>query len=286
MQFISFIRNGNAGFGALRDGAIVDLSARLSCADLGRALREHGADKLRDLASRHAPDFPLEGDGGIDAYRAAVADPQQIFCVGLNYEEHRVEANRARTAHPTIFLRLAGSQTGHRQPLIVPRESTKFDYEGEIAVVIGRGGRRIAPERAFDHLLGFSCYNDGSIRDWQAHTTQWAPGKNFPSTGAFGPTLVTTDIIGENDVLTLATRLNGQTLQQATTDMLTFPIPELVAYVSTFTPLVPGDVIVTGTPGGVGFKREPAIYMKDGDTVEVEVSKVGVLVNPVRSEQG
>jgi len=282
MHLLSYIHAGRPGFGCLDGrGGVVDLSARLGRADLGQALRQHGADAVRDLAARHGADLAL---ADIEAYRPAVADPAHIFCAGLNYEEHRVEARRERTAMPTIFLRLPQSQTGHGQPLLLPQESDSFDYEGEIAVVVGRGGRRIAPERAFDHLLGFSAYNDGSIRDWQAHTTQWAPGKNFPQTGAFGPTLALTDEIGENDVLSLDTYLNGERMQSATTDMMIFPIAELVSYVSRFTPLLPGDVIVTGTPGGVGFKRSPPVFLRDGDVVEVAVGKVGRLANTVRRE--
>ncbi len=284
MQFISYRRSGRDGFGALRADGIVDLGARLGGSDLGQALRSHGMEALREAAVRHPADFALDGADGIAAWRPAVADAQQIFCAGLNYEEHRVEAGRPQTARPTIFLRLASSQVGHREALLLPRESQQFDYEGEIAVVIGRGGRRIAPERAWDHLLGLGCYNDGSVRDWQAHTGQWTPGKNFPGTGAFGPTLVDAARIGENEVMTLTTRLNGQVMQQAATDMLIFSIPELIAYVSTFTALRPGDVIVTGTPGGVGFKRQPPVFMRHGDTVEVEVSGLGTLSNPVRQE--
>ena len=207
-----------------------------------------------------------------------------MLCAGLNYDEHVRETRRERTERPTIFMRYAESQLGHEQPILLPPESERLDYEGEIAVVIGRAGRRISEEDAFSHIAGFACYNDGSIRDWQTHTSQWGPGKNFQATGAFGPTLVSADEIGENEALTLETRLNGQVVQHATTDMLIFSIPTLIAYCSTFTRLQPGDVIVTGTPGGVGAKRNPPLFMKDGDVVEVEVSKLGILRNPIRAE--
>jgi 2-keto-4-pentenoate hydratase/2-oxohepta-3-ene-1,7-dioic acid hydratase in catechol pathway len=282
MQFISYVHAGKAGFGTLDNaGKIVDLGGPLGCADLGHALRTHGGAHLLETAARRASDWALQD---ISAYRPVVSDPSQVFCVGLNYDEHRVEANRARTDHPTIFLRVPSSQTGHEQPLILPPESSCLDYEGEIAVVIGKGGRRIKPEHAFDHILGFSAYNDASIRDWQAHTTQWTPGKNFPATGAFGPTLVLAEDVGEHEVLTLSTYLNGEQVQSATTDMMLFPIPELLAYLSTFTTLMPGDVIVTGTPGGVGFKRNPPLYLCPGDVVEVDVSRVGRLRNVVQRE--
>lgn len=284
MQFISFQRAGQPGYGVLTPHGIVDLGARLGGTDIAQALRRLGADALLTAAQRITPDFPASGSHGITSWRPAVADPHQIFCVGLNYEEHRVEAKRPATVRPTIFLRLPSSQTGHLEPLLRPTESQAFDFEGEIAVVIGRGGRRIPAEKAWEHIFGLGCYNDGSVRDWQAHTSQWAPGKNFPGTGAFGPVVVDRDAIGENTVLSLTTRLNGQIMQQATTDMLLFPIPELIAYISTFCTLQTGDVIVTGTPGGVGFKRKPPVFMKSGDVVEVEVPGLGLLSNPVRDE--
>lgn len=281
MKFVSFARQGKAGFGVVRNEGVVDLGARLGLVDLGAALRAHGIDTLKDLAQKHDADFAL---ASIDAYRPAVADPDKVLCAGLNYDEHVRETRRERTERPTIFMRYAESQLGHEQPILLPPESERLDYEGEIAVVIGRAGRRISEEDAFSHIAGFACYNDGSIRDWQTHTSQWGPGKNFQATGAFGPTLVSADEIGENEALTLETRLNGQVVQHATTDMLIFSIPTLIAYCSTFTRLQPGDVIVTGTPGGVGAKRNPPLFMKDGDVVEVEVSKLGILRNPIRAE--
>jgi len=281
MQFISFTRQGKNSFGAVLNKGVVDLGARLALADLGAALRRDGVDALKNAAVRQDADFALSD---IDAYRPVVADPDKILCAGLNYDEHVQETKKQRTEQPTIFMRVAASQVGHQQPILLPRESSRLDYEGEIAVIIGKGGRRISEDRAFEHIAGFSCYNDGSIRDWQLHTSQWGPGKNFESTGAFGPTMVTSDEIGENEVLTLETRLNGNVMQHATTDMLIFSIPTLIAYCSSFVTLAPGDVIVTGTPGGVGAKRNPPVFMLDGDVVEIEVSKLGVLSNPVRAD--
>lgn len=281
MKLISFSRQGANSFGAVVNEGVVDLGARLGLAELGAALRQSGLDAIQELAARSPADFAL---AEIDAFRPVVADPDKILCAGLNYDEHVQETKKQRTERPTIFLRVAASQTGHEQPIVLPPESERLDYEGEIAVVIGKGGRRIAEDKAYAHIAGFACYNDGSIRDWQLHTSQWGPGKNFQSTGAFGPALITRDEIGENEVLTLETRLNGQVMQHATTDMLIFSIPTLIAYCSSFVALAPGDVIVTGTPGGVGAKRNPPVFMKDGDVVEVEVSKLGVLRNPVRAE--
>jgi 2-keto-4-pentenoate hydratase/2-oxohepta-3-ene-1,7-dioic acid hydratase in catechol pathway len=281
MKYISFSRQGKNSFGAVLNEGVVDLGARLNLTDLGVALRRDGMDALKNTAVKFDADFSLQE---IDTYRPVVADPDKILCAGLNYDEHVQETKKQRTDYPTIFMRVTTSQVGHQQPILLPRESERLDYEGEIAVVIGKGGRRISEDRAFAHIAGFSCYNDGSIRDWQLHTSQWGPGKNFEATGAFGPALVTTDEIGENEVLALETRLNGNVMQHATTDMLIFSIPTLIAYCSSFITLAPGDVIVTGTPGGVGAKRNPPVFMKDGDVVEIEVSKLGVLTNPVRAE--
>ena len=195
-----------------------------------------------------------------------------------------VETGRDNTEQPAIFLRVAESQVGHLQPMVRPRESKNFDYEAEIAVIIGKPGRRIAQKDAWDHIAGYSCYNEGSVRDFQRQTTQWTAGKNFARTGAFGPWMVTTDEIPDISKQTIATRLNGVEVQAAPISDLVFDVPALIAYCSTFTELAPGDVIVTGTTGGVGAYRTPPLWMKDGDVVEVEVSGIGVLRNPVKDE--
>ncbi len=166
---------------------------------------------------------------------------------------------------------------GHRQPAIIPRVSTEIDYEGELAVVIGKAGRYISKQRALSHVAGYSCYNDISVRDWQRHTTQFGPGKNFPSTGGFGPALVTADEIPDPQNLELTTRLNGEVVQHANTGQMIFSVADLIEYCSSFTALIPGDVIATGTPGGVGMKRNPPLYMKPGDKVDVIISSIGTL---------
>lgn len=282
MKFFSFRRDGADHIGALRGDTAVDLTAASHCRNLGEALRLLGPEALQRLARESQA---LCAPSEIDAYRPAVADPARILCVGLNYEEHRAEVGRARTAHPTVFLRLPSSQTGHLQPILVPPELPEgLDFEGEIAIVIGQGGRRIPETQAWRHIFGYAPYNDASARAWQAHSTQWTAGKNSPATGAFGPYVVTADEVGDNPLLTLTTRLNGQVMQHADTGMMIFSIPELVAYASTFTMLEPGDVIVTGTPGGVGFKRTPPVLMRPGDLVEVEVGGIGVLRNTIEQE--
>ena len=282
MKLLSYSHQGQARWGALVGERIADLQA----ASQGRfptlrsALSQLGLPGIEALAEGARLDVALRDVSLLPV----VPDAPRIFCVGLNYEAHRVEAKRERTGQPTIFLRVASSQAGHGQPLVLPSESACFDYEGEIAIVIGTGGRRIREEDAWTHVAGYAPYNDGSVRDWQAHTTQWTPGKNFPATGGFGPWMVTRGEIADGQVLALTTRLNGETVQHATTQQLIFSMPSLVAYISTFTALEPGDVIVTGTPGGVGFKRQPPLYMRVGDVVEVEVEGVGTLSNRVCAE--
>ena len=282
MKLLSYSHRGEARWGALAGDRIVDLHAASQgrYATLRSALAELDLAAIESLANAATPQLALADV----TLLPVIPDAPRIFCVGLNYEEHRVEARREKTGQPTIFLRVASSQVGHGQPLVIPSESQQVDYEGEIAIVIGRGGRRIREADAWAHIAGYAPYNDGSVRDWQAHTTQWTPGKNFPATGGFGPWMVTRGEIGDGQVLALRTRLNGEVVQQATTEQLIFPMPSLVAYISSFTPLEPGDVIVTGTPGGVGFKRQPPLYLRPGDVVEVEVQDVGTLSNLVRAE--
>jgi 2-keto-4-pentenoate hydratase/2-oxohepta-3-ene-1,7-dioic acid hydratase in catechol pathway len=213
-----------------------------------------------------------------------IPNPDKILCVGLNYETHRKETGRAEVEHPTIFSRYSNSQTGHLQPIVRPRVSTHLDFEGELAVIIGKAGRYISRADAMDHVVGYSCYNDGSIRDFQRHTHQFTPGKNFPDTGAFGPWMMTPDELGPLGELKLETRLTGQIMQEARIKQMIFDIPHQIEYCSTFTRLEPGDVIVSGTPGGVGARREPPLWMKPGDVVEIEVERLGVLRNVVADE--
>ena len=234
---------------------------------------------LGDLANlKHAPE-PTASFGDAELL-PPIPDPSKIICVGLNYDEHRVESQRPKAAYPTLFIRWPDTQVGHRQPLQRPAQSTRFDYEGELAVVIGKPARNIPAGDALGHVAGYTCYNDGSVRDWQKHTSQFTPGKNFPASAGFGPWLSVGEISDPRSV-TLTTRLNGATVQQAGIDQMIFDVPSLIAYISSFTELSTGDVIVTGTPGGVGDSREPQLYMKPGDVVEVEISGVGTLVNPV-----
>ncbi|MGC5614799.1 fumarylacetoacetate hydrolase family protein [Georgenia sp. Z1491] len=215
-------------------------------------------------------------------YLPVIPAPGKIICVGVNYEAHAKEAGRERPPAPTLFIRTIESQIGARADAIYPTESSKFDYEGELAVIIGTQAYRVGTENALDHVAGYAPYNDFTARDWQRATPQWTAGKNFVGTGGFGPTMVTPDEVPNLLESTLTTRVNGDVRQQAKIAQLTFDIPELIAHISTVTPLNPGDVIVSGTPGGVGFFMEPQGLLEDGDVVEVEIEGVGVLTNTVR----
>jgi 2-keto-4-pentenoate hydratase/2-oxohepta-3-ene-1,7-dioic acid hydratase in catechol pathway len=217
-------------------------------------------------------------------WRPVIPNPDKILCVGLNFLEHIREVGKKIEDYPLIFLRMTSTQVGHLQPIIRPRVSENLDFEGELAVIVGEGGRHITKENALGHVAGYSIYNDASVRDWQKHTTQYTPGKNFPSTGGFGPWLVTADEIPDPTKLHLTTRLNGEIVQDSGLDDLRFSIPEIISYLSIFTELLPGDVIITGTPKGVGAARKPPLWMKPGDTVEVEISSIGKLRNPVVQE--
>ncbi|MBN8915486.1 MAG: fumarylacetoacetate hydrolase family protein [Rhizobiales bacterium] len=280
MKFASFTHAGKAGYGLVTEGGIVDLARRFPEAPTLRTFIAGGLDRAAVLVGAPA-DFALA-----DVTLAPVIpDPDKIVCVGLNYHDHVVETGRTVTPNPMLFARYAGSQVGDGEALVKPLESDEFDYEGELAVIIGKGGRRISEADALSHVAGYACYNDASVRDWQRHTSQFMPGKTFAATGGFGPWMVSADEIGDPTRLTLATRLNGAEVQRTTVDLMITPIPTLIAYTSTILPLLPGDVIVSGTPGGVGARRTPKLFMKDGDVVEVEVSGIGVLRNPVVAEK-
>jgi 2-keto-4-pentenoate hydratase/2-oxohepta-3-ene-1,7-dioic acid hydratase in catechol pathway len=282
MKLLSFVIDGRPGYGALKDNGVVALGARLeSCTTLRQLLE---ADRLADaerLVASTRPDYPIDKI----SFAPVIPDPGKIICVGLNYRDHVAETGRTVTEKPALFARFACSQVGHLQPLVKPRVSDDFDYEGELAVVIGKAGRHISASRALEHVAGYACYNEGSIRDWQRHTSQFLAGKTFAESGSLGPWLVTADEIPDPSKLKLQTRLNGKVVQNTTTDLMITGVPELIAYISAICPLAPGDVIVTGTPGGVGLKRTPPLWMRPGDTVEVEISGIGTLINMVTAER-
>ena len=242
----------------------------------------NGADLLRasrDLLLMHAIDLSTV------RILPPVPKPPKILCVGLNYDDHLEESGLKKPVYPEIFARFATSLIAHSEPIRLPRESNTLDYEAELAVVIGRGGRRITRDRALDHVAGYSLFNDATIRDFQLRTPQWTMGKNFDGTGAFGPWLVTPDSLPPGaHGLRIQGRLNGQVMQDSSVDKLIFSVPALIEMISVAISLEPGDVIITGTPGGVGAARKPPVYMQPGDVFEVEIEEMGVLSNPIQRE--
>ena len=278
MRYVSFRRpDGTPSFGRIEGDRIVDLGAAPGApADLKAALA------AATLATLSGTDSVALADAVL---LPVIANPGKIPCVGHNYETHRVETGRAKADHPSIFTRFADTLVAHGQPIVRPSVSTSLDYEAELAIVIGKGGRAIAQGDALDHVAGYACFNDASVRDWQWHTSQFAPGKNFPCTGGFGPWLVTPDEAGDLSQVRVIARLNGAVMQDQPVGDMIFPVAEIIAYVSAFTSLAPGDVIATGTPGGVGAKREPPVWMKAGDRIEIEIGKVGTLINRIIDEE-
>jgi 2-keto-4-pentenoate hydratase/2-oxohepta-3-ene-1,7-dioic acid hydratase in catechol pathway len=281
MKFASFKINGATSWGLIDGAEAVDLGAALRgrFPDLKSAIAAGALTEVA-AASAKAARHPLKNI----TWLPVIPNPDKILCIGLNYETHRKETGRSEVENPTVFGRFANSQTGHLANIIRPRVSKDLDFEGELALIIGKPGRYISRASAWDHIAGYACYNEGSVRDFQRHTHQFTPGKNFPDTGAFGPWMVTPDEAGDLAPLRLQTRLNGQVVQDATISQMIFGIPQQIEYCSSFTRLEPGDVIVTGTPGGVGSRRTPPLWMKPGDVVEVEIDRIGLLRNGVADE--
>jgi 2-keto-4-pentenoate hydratase/2-oxohepta-3-ene-1,7-dioic acid hydratase in catechol pathway len=282
LKLATYLHQGHAGYGIVEGDGIIDLTRRIGARfpDIRTLLAHEGLGEAKKAAAGQKADLKLSEVKLLPP----IPNPGKIFCIGLNYEDHRQETRREKTEAPAVFVRFPESQVGHDQPILRPRESTKLDFEGEIAVIIGKSGRRISEKDSWDYVAGYSCYNDGSVRDWQWATTQWTAGKNFAATGGFGPWIVTADEIPAATELTLITRLNGVEMQHTTTALLVHTIPSLIAHLSTWIPLEAGDVIVSGTPGGVGARREPPVWMKPGDVVEIEVSRVGILRNTVADD--
>lgn len=279
MKLISFLDGDRASYGVLRGDEVVDVGKRLG----GRypTLRSalSAMDEVRALADATA-DASL---GGVTLL-PPITDPGRIVCVGLNYRSHIEETGRDTPSHPILFTRYEDSHVAHGQPMIRPKASQNYDFEGELAFIVGKPGRHVSREDALSHIAGYSCYNDGSVRDFQRHTSQFTPGKNFWHSGAFGPWLVTADELPDPTTMTLKTRLNGELVQDAVTSDLLFDIPDLIEYMSKVWPLQVGDVVATGTTGGVGAARTPPLWMKPGDQIEVDISGVGVLSNPIEDE--
>jgi len=283
MKLLSFLHQGRETWGAVVGDGVVELAQS----------RPHQPTLLDYIASgdylhaaQHVEGLPAVAKLADITYLPVITRPEKIVCAVRNYMDHHQEVlaagmQRELSAEPPIFLRVWRSQTAHNQPIVRPNVSDSLDWEGELAVIIGKGGRNIAEADAYDHIAGYSCYNDGSVREWQFHAKQIASGKNFESTGGFGPWMVTADEIAPGRELKLETRLNGQVVQSSHTGHMIFSVPRLINYASTIFTLSPGDVIITGTPAGVGWSKKPSQFMKPGDVCEVEIEGIGVLRNPI-----
>ncbi len=275
--------NGDSVFGVLQDDHLHVLNSDFAdVITLLAAVSDSGQFSELNSMIAEASTIPL---AEIEL-TAPIEKPPRILCVGRNYVDHITELDSAGKPedYPTLFTRFASSMVGPSEPLVRPRASTNFDYEGELAIVIGSSARRVAAEKALEVVAGYSCFLDGSIRDFQRHTTQFTPGKNFDRTGAWGPSIVTTDEVPDPSSLTLTTTVSGEVLQRSSTDLMIFDVAAIISYCSTFTTLQPGDVIATGTPSGVGLGRTPHRWLVAGDEVTVSISGIGDLVNPVVDE--
>jgi 2-keto-4-pentenoate hydratase/2-oxohepta-3-ene-1,7-dioic acid hydratase in catechol pathway len=278
MRFATIHHDGRLAFGAVDGDHLIDVSASFRSPAEALSLGDDSRLACTDVTGQR---IPLAGA----VFAPPVPQPQRILCIGVNYAAHRAESDRpSDSPYPTVFVRFPSSVVGHGEPIVRPHVSDRFDWEGEMAVVIGRTGRYIKPADALTHVAGYTCFNDGTIRDYQRHTTQFTPGKTFDRSGACGPWVVTADEIPDPSALHLRTLVNGAEMQSAPTSHLIHDVPALIAYCSQFTALEPGDLIVTGTPGGVGYARTPPVFLAPGDVVEVEISGIGTLRNEVVDE--
>ncbi|RZF25437.1 fumarylacetoacetate hydrolase family protein [Paraburkholderia sp. UYCP14C] len=286
MKYCSFEIDGRSTYGVVAGDGVIDLGKRFGheFADL-KALIAAGFPQHVAAAASGAADYALDQI----RFLPPIAAPVHIWCLALNYAEHHNEVQSAGRVQelpksPALFARAADSLVGHNEPLLHPGVSEQFDFEGELVVVIGKPGYRIAAEEAFEHIAGFTIMNEGSVRDWQFHTRQITPGKNFYRSGSIGPWMVPRREIEDVDQLRIRTTLNGQVMQDESVSAMIHKIPRFIEYVSTIAPLYPGDILATGTPSGVGFSRTPPVFMKPGDVCEISIDKIGTLRNTVSRE--
>ena len=279
MKLLSFAHQGKDYFGAASGDGIVTLNDKTGQPNLRAALAAGVMETMRKAAKDSGPDRKLADV----TFLPVIPNPNKILCAGVNYRSHAAEVGRELPKQPSMFVRFTDTLVGHEGEMIRPTVSDNFDFEGELTLVIGKGGRHIKAERALDHVAGYTCFVDGSVRDYQKFSV--TSGKNFPGTGPLGPWLVTTDEIPDPSKLTLTTRLNGVQVQHSPTSQLIYSIPQIIAFCSDFTTLTPGDVIATGTPEGVGHSRKPPLWMKAGDTLEVEISGIGTLRTRIVDER-
>ncbi|MBL8644345.1 MAG: fumarylacetoacetate hydrolase family protein [Rhodospirillaceae bacterium] len=278
LKFVSYEHTHGPAFGAVVGDEVIDLS------DVGPSLRAVLAtgplDNLKAVVAKRKPSVRLDHV----VLHQVVPDAQRIICVGKNYRDHAAEMGGGVPKDPNLFIRTPQSLVGHKQSIVCPKVSSQYDYEGELAVIIGKGGRHISKDKALSHVAGYTCFMDGSLRDYQKHS--FTAGKNFDSSGACGPWLVPATQVPNPQALRLTTRVNGAVMQNESTAQMIYSITDIIAYISAFTHLEPGDVIATGTPAGVAAGRNPSPWLKPGDKVEVEIEKIGTLANTVISEAG
>ena len=279
MKLLSFGAGGKDYFGAVSGDGIITLNDKTGQPDLRTALAAGAMDAMHKAAKDSRPDRKLADV----RFLPVIPNPNKILCAGVNYRSHAAEVGRELPKQPSMFVRFTDTLIGHEGEMIRPAVSDNFDFEGELTLVIGKGGRHIKAERALDHVAGYTCFVDGSVRDYQKFSV--TSGKNFPGTGPLGPWLVTTDEIPDPGKLTLTTRLNGAQVQHSPTSQLIYSIPQIIAFCSDFTTLTPGDVIATGTPEGVGHGRKPPLWIKAGDTLEVEITSIGTLRTRIVDER-
>lgn len=275
MKLASYIHHGRKSYGIYTEAGIIDLGQKIG--QQYPTLKDLLQWDALDVAQQYV-DYPADITDKDITFLPVIEEPGKIFCVGMNYAEKRKEFSETNNA-PTLFIRFPDSQTGHARPVIKPNLTEEFDYEGELAVIIGKAGENINRSDALSHVAGYSCYMDGSVRDWQH--AWFTAGKNWRQTGAFGPYMTTVDEIPDPHALSIQTYLNGMLVQNDSTASMIHKVTDLIAYISTFTMLSPGDVIITGSPGGVGKKRNPPLFMHEGDCVEVAIEKLGRLTNTI-----
>ena len=285
MRLVAFEQVDGSHIGVITDRGVVDLSRIDPAAprDLDAVIKAGQLDQLVALMAK-AGDETHHQIGDI-TIGLPVAKPGKILCLGLNYMDHVAEGPFDKQPFPAIFMRSATSLVAANQPIIAPAVSETLDYEAELAVIIGKKCKNLTEDNALDAIAGYSCFNDGSVREFQRHTIQWTMGKNFDKTGPFGPIMVTPDELPKAAAgLKIECRLNGQTVQSSTTDMMIFPVIETLVYITKALTLEPGDLVVMGTPSGVGHARKPSLWMKDGDLVEIEIEGIGILANSIKAE--
>ena len=282
MNFISFLNNNEERFGIVFNNKVTDLTGQINNI---KSLKELIQFNCLEEGRSYAKNNPADIDINSIKLLPVIPNPSKIICVGLNYHEHVKETEKTIADNPVTFQRFNDSQVAHMENMIIPKASDNLDFEGEMALIMKDSESHLSEDDALKYIAGYSCYNDGSVRDWQRHTkSTFGMGKNFKKTGSFGPHMVLAQDIDDYKQLTIKTYLNGEVMQSASLSQLIFDLPFLISYVSKALPWRAGDVLVTGTPGGVGFKRNPPIYLKEGDKVDITISEIGTLSNTLQNE--